>query len=132
MGETDNTGTSVNSSFIDLGLSGLRRSSRLQTKISTYFSLVDSTPLTPSAMLLTCRQHLLNIIHLDNICAPIHYTAFFTAAPNTCEELNLLFDGTINKVFEFALALAADQQQNETYTFKDALLQVDSGDFIKL
>ena len=80
-------------------------------------------------MMSTFWQHLLDILHLDNLCAPIHYTAFFTAASNTCKELNLLFDGTINKVFEFAFA--ANEQQNETYTFKDAMLQDDSSDFIK-
>ena len=97
--------------------------------MSSYFSLVNPMLLTQSAMLSNCRQHLLDIINLDYACAPIHYTAFFTAVANKCEELNLLFDGTINKVFEFAFA--ANQQQNETYTFKDAMLQDDIGDFIK-
>ena len=38
-------------------------------------------------------------------------------------------DGSINKVHEFIFA--ANQQQNEAYTFKDALLQDDTADFIK-
>ena len=40
-----------------------------------------------------------------------------------------LIDGTNNKIFEFAFA--ANQQQNETYTFKDAIKKDDSDDFIK-
>jgi len=128
MGETGTTNP-VSNSFVDLASSGLRRSSRNRNKVSSYFSLVDTTQLNPKAMFSKCRQHLLDTIRLDDKCAPIHYTAFFTAAANKCEEVNRLFDGTINKVFEFVFA--ANQQQNETYTFKDAMLQDDSDAFIK-
>ena len=40
-----------------------------------------------------------------------------------------LLDNTINNNQEFAFA--ANQQQNETYTFKDAMQQEDSSDFVK-
>ena len=72
---------------------------------------------------------MIDALHLDDSCAPIHYTAFFTAAANKCEKTNRLADGTINNKYEFVFA--ANQTQNETFMFKDAMQELDSLDFIR-
>ncbi len=106
----------ISKEFVDLSHTGLRRSERIRSKsYTTYFS--------------PTRKTLLDSLHKRKTTVPIHYTMFFTAAAYKCEEVNLLFDDTINKISEFAFA--ANQQQNETYTFKDAMLQDDHVDFIK-
>ena len=116
-------------SFVNLKTSGLRRSERVRNQASSYFNFINPFHFDTSVFLTESRKSLLNIIQNDDASAPMHYTAFFSAAALKCEEVSVLFDGTLNKVHEFVFA--ANQQQNETYTFKDAMLQDDASDFIK-
>ena len=116
-------------SFINLKTSGLRRSERIRKQTSSYLSFIHPLHFNTSAFLTESRESLLKIIRNDDAGAPMHYTAFFSAAALKCEDVSILFDGTLNKVYEFVFA--ANQQQNETYTFKDAMLQDDASDFIK-
>ena len=44
------------------------------------------------------------------------------------EDVNTQFDATINHVHH--MIFAANQEQNETYTFKDMMNQPDKNDFI--
>ena len=120
---------SVHDNFINLEKSGLRRSPRLQAQKAVAYTALAAIHLKITSLYSDTKCKLLESLTQDDLGAPIHYTAFFTAAAVRCEELNLLMDGTINKVHEFIFA--ANQQQNETYTFKDALLQDDAADFIK-
>ena len=82
-----------------------------------------------AAFLSESRKVLIDIIHNDDPGAPLDYTAFFSVAALKCEEVSLLLDGTVNQLYGFLFA--ANQQQNETYTFKDTMLQDDASDFIK-
>ena len=54
MGETGITNP-VSDSFVDLASSGLRRSSRIRNKVSSYFSLVDTSQFNPKAMYSKCQ-----------------------------------------------------------------------------
>ena len=120
----------VHDFFIDIQKSGLRRSARLQERASqALYTSLTSFHHGATVLYSSTKVKLLETLRLDDECAPMHYTAFFTAAATRCEEINLLMDGTINKVHEFIFA--ANQQQNETYTFKDAMLEDDAADFIK-
>ena len=119
----------LSKSFVNLKTSGLRRSDRVRKQAASYLSFIHQFHSNTSTYLTESRESLLNIIKNDDAGAPMHYTAFFSAAALKCEEVSVLFDGTLNKVHEFAFA--ANQQQNETYTFKDAMLQDDASDFIK-
>ncbi len=115
--------------FVNLKTSRLRRSERIRKQSSSYFSFFHQFHSDTYAFLTTFQKSLIDIIKYDDPGSPMHYTAFFSAAALKCEEVSILFDGTLNKVYEFAFA--ANQQQNETYTFKDAMLQDDASDFIK-
>ena len=88
---------------------GLRRSNRLANKPKQKYSLFDKLSLTEiRACEVDKNRHI-----------------FLTRAKQHTQEINIHFDGTL---YHFGpMVFEENQEKNESYTFKDMLLQPDNG-----
>ena len=117
-GDVSEPTETVHKSFVDLRRSGLRRSSRTRTpnsKYSFFTKLLGYALLTTSFVSAQC---------------PIPEVAtIFASSIHAYHRANLLVDSTLNSFS--TLAYSSLHENNEVYTFREAMNQDDSADFVR-
>ena len=98
--------------MIDMSSTGLRRYERLANKPGKKYGLFSKL--------------LLSVMGYCEVYKNPH--TFITRENQHIQEINSNFDGTLNNYGP--MLFAENQEQNESYTFKDMLLQPYQSDFI--